>query len=86
MTERRLTVREEELQIEIERLKGWLNFIENEAWKETPLSIIEAMAGDAIKHSSCVVHPDWTSTKDWAAIGLWPRKAEHYQEREATDD
>lgn len=62
----------EEMQIEVERLKAWLNKIKNEAWKETPVVNIERMAEDAIKHGSCAAQPQWGSTQDWAKLGLWP--------------
>lgn len=62
----------EELQIEVERLKNWIGKIGHEAWKETPLAIIEAMAEKAIKHSSCACHPEWGPNQDWAALGEWP--------------
>jgi len=64
------TVREEELQIEIERLKAWLGFIANEAWKSGLDT--EELATTAIAHSSCVTHPDWGHTEDWAKLGVWP--------------
>ena len=68
------TTREEELQIEIERLKAWLGFIANEAWKisgETSFNT-EELASTAIAHSSCVTQPDWGHTEDWAKLGVWP--------------
>lgn len=67
------TTREEELQIEVERLKSWLHFIQVEAYKEVAIHRIEQAAEDAIKHSSCAVHPDWEPTEDWATIGTWPK-------------
>jgi len=71
------TVREEELQIEVERLKAWLGFIANEAWKaglDTELATrdTEELATTAIAHSSCVTHPNWGHTEDWAKLGVWP--------------
>ena len=73
MKTKQLTVREEELQIEVERLKAWLNFIKNETWKEQKtLAEIEAMADRAIQYSSCAVQPDWGHTEDWAKLGVWP--------------
>ena len=67
------TVREEELQIEVERLKAWLGFIANESWKrDDGESKIEALARTAIAHSSCVTQPDWGHTEDWAQLGIWP--------------
>ena len=67
------TTREEELQIEVERLKAWLDKIQHEAWKETPLATIEDMARRAIQHSACATHPDWGHTEDWATLGFWPK-------------
>jgi len=57
------TAREEELQIEVERLKAWLGFIANESWKRdddlrrddfiaTEQPNIAGLARDAIAHSS----------------------------------
>ena len=72
------TTREEELQIEVERLKSWLGFIANEAWKADRQSYeetsheIERFARTAIAHGSCVTHPDWGHTEDWAKLGVWP--------------
>ena len=69
------TTREEELQIEIERLKAWLGFIANEASKAGFISLpddIEGLATTAIAHGSCVTHPDWGHTEDWAKLGVWP--------------
>ena len=67
------TTREEELQIEVERLKAWLEFIANEAWKSEKPDL-ETFARTAIKYSSCVIHPDWEHTEGWAKLGVWPRK------------
>jgi hypothetical protein len=67
-----MTAREEELQIEIERLKAWLYKIQNEAWKGTPRATIEEMAELAIRYGSCAAHPDWGHTENWAKLGLWP--------------
>lgn len=71
----------EELQIEIERLKNWIGKIEHEAWKETPLPIIEAMAQKAIEHDSCACQPDWDMFDDWAALGVWPPKTKEELEK-----
>lgn len=67
------------MQIEVERLKAWLGFIANEAWKENKSGCmasceldIEALARTAIAHSSCATHPDWGHTEDWAKLGVWP--------------
>ena len=69
------TTREEELQIEVERLKAWLGFIANESWKGDdgfwPPNI-ERLAQTAIAHGSCVTQPDWGHTEDWAKLGVWP--------------
>jgi hypothetical protein len=75
----------EELQIEVERLKNWIGKIGHEAWKETPLAIIEAMAEKAIKHGSCACHPEWGATQDWAALGEWPPKTKEDLERLVAD-
>jgi len=66
------TAREEELMIEVERLKAWLYKIKNEAFKETKHAVIEWLAEQAIVHSHCVTHPDWGHTENWAKIGVWP--------------
>jgi len=75
----------EELQIEVERLKNWIGRIGHEAWKQTPLAIIEAMAEKSIKHSSCACHPEWGATQDWAALGEWPPKTKEELERLVAD-
>ena len=66
------TAREEELMIEVDRLKAWITKIKNEAWKETKHEVIEQLAEAAIVHSHCVTHPDFDSTEDWARLGVWP--------------
>jgi hypothetical protein len=66
------TAKEEELMIEVERLRAWLNKIKNEAYKETKLPVIEWLAEQAIIRSHCVTHPDWRTNEDWAKLGSWP--------------
>lgn len=67
------TAREEELMIEVERLKAWLGKIENEAWKnQISMATIERMAGTAIQYGSCGCQPEWQPSENWAKIGLWP--------------
>jgi len=68
------TAKEEELMIEIERLKAWIGKIMHEAWKGTDICKIEYMAEKAIMHSSCVIHTDFEPCEDWAALGVWPPK------------
>lgn len=71
-TSAKRTAREEELQIEVTRLKLWLGAMEHEAWKGTEHSKIEEMASRAIAYSSCAAHPDWGHTEEFAKLGLWP--------------
>ena len=66
------TTREEELMIEIERLRAWLYKIKNEAFKETRHSVIEWLAEQSLVYSHCVCQPDWSATEDWAKLGVWP--------------
>jgi len=66
------TVREEELMIEVERLRAWLCKIKNEAFKETKHAVIEWLAEQSLVRSHCVTHPDWGHTEDWAKLGVWP--------------
>lgn len=56
--------------IEIERLKSWLTKIKNEAWKETPVEILEAMAQDSTIYSNCAIHTKLP--RDWEEQGKWP--------------
>lgn len=67
-----MDAREEELQIEIERLRAWLHKIQCEAYKETSLSVIERFADQALVHSNAACHPQWGHTQDWAKLGVWP--------------
>lgn len=71
MAQRR-TAREEELMIEVERLRAWLHKIKIEAFKETRHAVLEWLAEHALTRSHCVTHPDWGSTEDWAKLGVWP--------------
>ena len=66
------TTREEELMIEVERLRAWLHKIRTEAYKEAPPETIEWLAEQSLIRSHCVCHPDWGATEDWAKLGLWP--------------
>jgi hypothetical protein len=68
------TAREEELMIEVERLKAWLHKIKIEAWKDNADALvrIERMAEQAVAHGSCVCQPDWEPSEQWASLGLWP--------------
>jgi len=66
------TAYQEELMIEVERLRAWLHKIENEAWKETKHAVIELLAEQALVRSHCVTHPNWGHTEDWAKLGVWP--------------
>ena len=68
----RRTAREEELMIEVERLRAWLHKIKNEAFKETRHAVIEFLAEQSLVRSHCVTHPDWGTTENWAKLGLWP--------------
>ncbi len=68
----RRTAREEELMIEIERLRAWIYKIKNEAFKETKHTIIGWLAEQSLVRSHCVTHPDWGSNENWAKLGLWP--------------
>ena len=70
MTQR--TVREEELMIEVERLRAWLYKIQNEASKETKCDVIEWLAEQSLVRSHCAAQPDWGHTEDWAPLGVWP--------------
>lgn len=70
MSER--TAVEEELMIEVERLKAWITKIRNEAYKETKIAVIEWLAEQAIMYSHCVTHPRWKVNEDWAKLGVWP--------------
>lgn len=70
MSER--SAKEEELMIEVERLRSWLKKIQVEAYKETKLAVIEWLAEQAIIHSHCVTHPEWRINEDWAKLGSWP--------------
>ena len=66
------TAREEELMIEVERLRAWLYKIQQEAYKETNVVVIEWLAGQSLIRSHCAAHPDWGATEDWATLGIWP--------------
>lgn len=66
------TAREEELMIEVERLRAWLYKIKNEAFKETRHAVLEWLAEESLIRSHCVTHPDWERTEDWAKLGVWP--------------
>lgn len=66
------SVVEEELMIEVERLKAWIGKIRVEAYKETKLAVIEWLAEQAIIHSHCATHPQWRVNEDWAKLGSWP--------------
>jgi hypothetical protein len=66
------TSREEELMIEVERLRAWLYKIKNEAWKETRHAVIEWLAEQSLVRSHCVTYPDWGTTENWARLGVWP--------------
>ena len=66
------TLREEELMIEVERLRAWLYKIKNEAFKETRHAVIEWLAEQSLVRSHCAAHPDWGTTEDWAKLGVWP--------------
>ena len=66
------TAREEELMIEVERLRAWLYKIKNEAFKETKHAVIEWLAEQSLVRANCATHPDWGSTESWAKLGVWP--------------
>lgn len=66
------TAREEELMIEVERLKAWLYKIKNEAFKETKHAVIERLAEQSLVRANCATHTDWGNTEDWAKLGVWP--------------
>jgi len=66
------TAREEELTIEVERLRAWLYKIQNEAFKEAAHAVIERLAEQSLVYSHCVTHPDWGPNENWAKIGVWP--------------
>lgn len=68
------TAREEELMIEVERLRAWLHKIRIEAEKETLHAAIEWLAQQSLVWSHCVTHPDWGTTENWAKLGVWPPK------------
>jgi len=66
------TVVEEELMIEVERLRAWLKKIQTEAYKEKKPAVLEWLAEQSLIRSHCVTHPDWKVTEDWAKLGVWP--------------
>lgn len=72
MTQVQMPAREEELQIEIERLRAWLYKIQIEAFKGTEIGILESLAEQSLLHSSAACHPQWGATQDWAKLGRWP--------------
>ena len=75
------TAREEELMIEVERLRAWLYKIKNEAFKESGHDLIEWLAEQSLIQSHCVIIPDWGHTEQWAKLGVWPpAKAKEQQQ------
>ena len=72
---RKRTEREEDLQVEIERLKSWLHKIQNVAYMEnqpTDINKIEWAAREALVKSNCAAHCDWESKEEWPTLGKWP--------------
>ena len=63
---------EEELMIEVERLRSWLKKIQTEAYKEKKPAVLEWLAEQALIRTHCVTHPDWKVNEDWAKLGVWP--------------
>lgn len=70
-----MSPREEELQIEIERLKCWLGKIQTEAWKGATPAELEGLAETALRHGNAAAQTDWRHLPDWAPLGVWPPKA-----------
>ncbi len=66
------TATEEELMIEVERLRAWLKKIQVEAYKEKKPAVLEWLAEQALIRSHCVTHPGWKVNEDWAKLGVWP--------------
>lgn len=74
------SAREEELQIEIERLRAWIYKIQNEAVKERSVALIEHMASIALRSSSAAAHTQWGHTEDYARLGRWPARIERVED------
>lgn len=68
------TAREEELQIEVDRLVAWLQKIKNHAYREEPAAEIEWLAGQSILRSARAAVTEWGPNEDRANLGVWPPK------------
>ena len=68
------TAREEELQIEVDRLVAWLEKIKNHAYREEPVAQIEWLARQSLLHSSRAAVTEWGPNEDRANLGAWPPK------------
>jgi len=70
----------EECEIEIERLKMWVNAIRAKAIRGSnneeidDFYVIEAMCDETIKYSNCVAQfPHRSHNKPIAYLGMWPK-------------
>lgn len=66
------TAREEELQIEVDRLVAWLQKIKNHAYRQEPVYEIEWLAEQSILRSARAAVTEWGPNEDRANLGAWP--------------